>query len=161
MHFVVATIGLLVLGTSRMAGAFEPMLFMDLNDVVHPWGLVEEVANTVQANASFSPPPHLDFRGGALVIAVIESASDPGSFEVYAENTTGWEPLDASGGGVGGTHDCTLLRYTTADFNSYSAPHAALAISPCSGTPTMKSIARSPTGLYVMFTVGGPVENPP
>lgn len=57
---------------------------------------------------------------------------------------------------VQGQHDCSLLRYTTQDFVQYSEPHTALVLDDCSGTPTMKSIARSPEGLYVMFTVGGP-----
>ena len=45
--------------------------------------------------------------------------------------------------------------YTTRDFVRYSPPHIALTIPTCSGTPTMKSIARSTEGMYAMFTVGG------
>ena len=55
-----------------------------------------------------------------------------------------------------GVHECALLRFTTADFVSYSTPHVALRLDPCSGTPTIKSIARNPAGLYVMFyALGG------
>lgn len=136
-----------------VVGGFEPLLFMDLNDVEDPYGLVEEVANTVEANnLSLSPPP-LPFSLGAQVFAVIESENLPGTFEVYADNTTGWEPIL---GEVGGYHDCTLLRFTTTDFKVYSKAQVVLTIDSCSGTPTMKSIARSNGGLYVMFSVGGP-----
>jgi hypothetical protein len=105
----------------------------------------------------------LNFDGGSLVIAVIASAATAGSYEVYAENTTGWEPVVGEDGAPeirsGGHHDCTLLRYTTTDFVTYSAPYIALQIPGCSGTPTMKSIARSDRGLYAMFTVGDNVAN--
>ena len=145
---------------------FEPLLFMDMQDVSDAWGLIEPVANTVEPNGSFSPPPMVDFPGGSLVIAVIASVTSVGIFEVYAENTTGWEPLvgggtrgDPSGaeGAVrsSGIHNCALLRYTTTDFVHYSTPVIALRIVGCSGTPTMKSIARSPSGLYAMFTTYG------
>ena len=106
------------------------------------------------------------------MVSVIASATLAGTFEVYVENTTGWEPMspldqrDAGGSKAGrdaegssrpqGHHDCALLRYTTTDFVRYSAAHVALRVPSCSGTPTMKSIARNPQGLYVMFTVGGP-----
>ena len=143
------------------SAAFETLLFMDLNDTVDSWGLLWASANTVVPNATFRPPP-LAFDAGSTVLSVMPSAQDPSLFEVYAENTTGWEPLrpQESGhvGGAGrarGQHDCTLLRYTTRDFQQYSVPHVALQLSPCSGTPTMKSIARDDAGeLYVMFAVG-------
>ena len=158
---------------------FRPMLFMDAEDTADGWGLMEPQASSVVPNAAYRPPP-LPYQLGSLVISVMESASHPGSWEVYAENTTGWfvpappppppspsphvlatfrEPLRAGAGaardGLGAHHDCALLRFTTRDFVTYSPPHTALHIPSCSGTPTMKSIARSPQGLYAMFTVGG------
>jgi hypothetical protein len=146
--------------TCCAAAVFEPLLFMDMEDVHDSWGLIWPAANSVSPNASYHPPP-LDFAAGALVIAVIASASQPGTFEVYGENTTGWEPLllhRQTAGRSDGQHECTLLRYTTTDFVEYSAPHVALQLPSCSGTPTLKSIARSPDGLYVMFTVFGGYE---
>lgn len=141
-------------------GVFEPLLFMDLNDVADGWGLLEPVASTVAPSDRLAPPP-LAYDMGSLVIAVIESTHQPGTFEVYAENTTGWEPLGAArpsvSPAIGGYHDCTLLRFTTTDFVNYSPPHVALSVPGCAGTPTMKSVAATPDGgLYVMFTVGGP-----
>ena len=70
-------------------------------------------------------------------------------------NTTGWEPLssDKVAAQEQGTHECTLLRYVTRDFAAYSTPHVSLKLDPCAGTPTIKSIARNPAGLYVMFFV--------
>ena len=158
---------------------FRPMLFMDAEDTADGWGLMEPQASSVVPNAAYRPPP-LPYQLGSLVISVMESASHPGSWEVYAENTTGWfvpappppppspsphvlatfrEPLRAGAGAardeLGAHHDCGLLRFTTRDFVTYSPPHTALHIPSCSGTPTMKSIARSPQGLYAMFTVGG------
>ena len=101
----------MVATTTITAAGFEPMLFMDLDDLEDGWGLLEPVANTVAISNELRPPPDLPFAAGALVIAVIEAES-PGTFEVYGENTTGWEPLDADGS-VGGYHDCSLVRYTT------------------------------------------------
>ena len=141
------------LSGSRGGGAFEPLLFLDLNDTADPSGLIWPVANAVGANASYSPPP-LPYELGSLVIATIASQAQAGLFEVYAENTTGWEPLSASERAQG-HHECALLRYTTRDFVRYSPPHIALTIPTCSGTPTMKSIARSTESMYAMFTVGG------
>ena len=92
------------------------------------------------------------------MVSVISSHALPGTFEVYVENTTGWEPLPAAAAADDaadpeaaslrpqGHHDCALLRYTTTDFDRYSAGHVALRVPSCSGTPTMKSIARSPEG---------------
>ena len=118
--------------TYRLA-AFEPLLFLDLNDTTDGAGLMWPRANTVAPNASFKPPPHLPFAAGSLVIATIPSQARPGVFEVYAENTTGWEPLPGQlqqgSGFTGGSHDCALLRFTTTDFVEYSDPHtAALAL---------------------------------
>eukprot|EP00040_Diaphanoeca_grandis_P030981 m.184414 g.184414 ORF g.184414 m.184414 type:complete len:512 (+) comp32187_c0_seq2:119-1654(+) len=133
---------------------FDPLLFMDLVDTSDAWGLLEPTANTVVANASYRPPP-LNYSLGSQVLSVIVSASDANVFEVYVENTTGWEPL-VDNVRTKGYHDCSLLRYTTADFVNYSPPHVSLLLPGCAGTPTMKSIARNEDGLYVMFTVGGP-----
>ena len=105
---------LVVVVVTASAAGFEPMLFMDLDDVEDGWGLLEPLASTVTPSNQLRPPP-LSFTAGSLVIAVIE-AETPGTFEVYGENTTGWEPLDAHASGtngVGGSHDCALLRYTT------------------------------------------------
>jgi len=143
------------------SSSFEPLLFMDLNDTHDSWGLVWPVAHAVAPNASFHPPP-VNYSAGSTVLSVIASATEPGSFEVYAENTTGWEPLGEPEAGDEETapdpageakaeHACALLRYTTSDFVTYSAPHVALRMDLCSGTPTFKSIARSPAGRYVMF----------
>lgn len=155
-------------GSQSGGSLFEPLLFLDLNDTADRSGLLVPVAGTVSANASYQAPP-LPYELGSLVVATIASQSQPGVFEVYAENTTGWEPLAQAPSGdpaavatqgagryrTQGHHDCTLLRYTTVDFVHYSKPHVALSIPDCSGTPTMKSIARSPQGVYAMFTVGG------
>lgn len=137
---------------------FEPLLFMDLVDTRGAYGLIEATASIVVANSNYNAPD-LDYNAGALVIAVLPSASDAGTFEVYAENTTGWEPL-AAHVGEGGHHECALLRYTTKDFKQYSPAHTALVLPSCSGTPTFKSIARSPAGLYAMFSVGGSELHP-
>lgn len=103
-----------------------------------------------------------------------------GEYEVYASNTTGWEPLgqpdmeepddpepepEPEQRGAhpqypecGRERSCpvSLLRYTTKDFISYSPPHLSLFIPDdpvgSGGTPTVKSIARNDhTGLYVLF----------
>jgi len=94
------------------------------------------------------------------VIAVLASATEAGVFEVYGVNTTGFEPVVASHthGTTSSPHDAssrvgsrqeygnaTLLRFTTTNFKSYSAPHTALHVK-WAGTPTMKSIARSDDG---------------
>ena len=68
---------------------FRPMLFMDAEDTADGWGLMEPQASSVVPNAAYRPPP-LPYQLGSLVISVMESASHPGSWEVYAENTTGW-----------------------------------------------------------------------
>ena len=134
---------------------FEPLLFMAIDDVVDPWGLIWPTANTVQPSPAFKPPP-LNFSQGDLVIGVIASATVPGQFEVYAENTTGKEPIyGASAVRDNPTHatNSQLLRFTTTDFNSYSPAKLVLALDK-GGTPTMKSVARSDNGsLYVLFTV--------
>jgi hypothetical protein len=133
------------------------------------------VASTVDPSAHYLPPP-VNFGQGDLVIAVIASATDPGLFEVYAENTTGKEPLSrsddgAARGAVGGgwqpevgdnpTNATTsqLLRFTTRDFVTYSSAVTVLALAK-GGTPTMKSMARSDDGsLYVLFTVSVPFQS--
>jgi hypothetical protein len=149
-------IAVLLQATSLLAtsASFEPMLFMDMNDIYDSWGLVWPAAHTVAPNATYRPPP-LNYSAGAVVIAVIPSSTQPRQFEVYAENTTGWEPLISLGSRLRGKHACQLLRFLTVDFVAYSTPHISLWIEPCSGTPSMKSIARSPDGLYVMFTACG------
>ena len=162
-------LGLFHLGTAAVArtvdATFEPLLFMDLDDVTDGVGLLEPVASTVVRSLRMRPPS-LPYDSGALVIAVIESALQPGTFEVYAENTTGWEPRYPAGSmpphddnttnkaelpaavhpSVGASHDCTLLRFLTTDFVRYSEPHVALSMPGCAGTPTMKSIAATPDG---------------
>lgn len=144
---------------NKFVDSFEPLLFMTMEDVKQSWGLVYPVANTVAANSSFKPPP-VNFSQGDLVIAVISSATVPGLFEVYAENTTGIEPLNSKKGsqiklGDNPTNATTsqLLRFTTRDFISYSPAIVVLSLNK-GGTPTMKSMARSDDGLlYVLFTV--------
>jgi hypothetical protein len=153
-------LGLLHFGTAGVAPtAFEPLLFMDLQDVADGVGLLEPVASTVVSSLLLRPPP-LPYDTGALVIAVIESAVQTGTFEVYTENTTGWEPqyrtrsnMPPHSGlpaavlpSVGASHNCTLLRFLTKDFVSYSEPHVALSVPGCAGTPTIKSIAATPNG---------------
>jgi hypothetical protein len=145
---------LLALNILASAEQFQPLLFLDLADTTDTYGLLEAKASTVQPTNIYNPP-RLNFSDGSLVLSVLASQSSPGSFEVYCENTTGWEPLRSWKSGVQERHECSLLRFTTRDFKSYSPPHVSLLMPQCSGTPTMKSIARSPAGRYVMFTVGG------
>ena len=64
------------------------MLFMDTEDTADGWGLMEPQASSVQPNAAYRPPP-LPYQLGSLVISVMESASRPGSWEVYAPGS--WE----------------------------------------------------------------------
>ena len=79
-------------GLRTKPNGFEPLLFMALDDVVEPYGLVWPTANTVAPSATYKPPP-LNYTQGDLVIGVIASATVAGQFEVYAENTTGKEPI--------------------------------------------------------------------
>jgi hypothetical protein len=144
---------LALLALAHAAGAFEPLLFMAMDDVFDPWGLIWPVANTVVRNASFMPPP-VNFSQGDLVIGVMPSATVVGEWEVYAENTTGKEPRPAVVGDDP-THATSsqLLRLTTRDFVTYTPAETVLALDK-GGTPTMKSMARSDDGsLYVLFTV--------
>ena len=142
-----------------------PFLFMDLDDVQDPWGLMWPEASTMAADADFKPPP-LPYDTGATVISVLPAwdFASSGDYEVYASNTTGWEPLSEPepdepqpsrttrgadpypGCGREKTCPVSLLRYTTKDFVSYSAPHLSLYITNApggGGTPTVKSLARN------------------
>ena len=58
------------------------------------------------------------------MIGVIASSTIEGEWEVYAENTTGKEPMGGVGGQDNPTHAKTsqLLRFTTKDFVSYTEP---------------------------------------
>lgn len=47
-------LALLLVGLT--AGDAEPFLFMDLEDVQAPWGLLQPRASTVTQNDSFAPP---------------------------------------------------------------------------------------------------------
>ena len=47
-------LALLLLGLT--AGDAEPFLFMDLEDVQAPWGLLQPRASTVARNDTFAPP---------------------------------------------------------------------------------------------------------
>ena len=162
-----------------------PFLFMDLEDVQDPWGMMWPQAGTMAPDLDYQPPA-LPYTSGATVIGVLPARDfeSSGEWEVYASNTTGWEPLGepetevmeepepepepepegVSGGphpkypecGRGATCPVSLLRYTTTNFRTYSAPHLSLFISDTpvgsGGTPTVKSIARNDeTGLYVLF----------
>ena len=134
--------------------------FMDKLDAHDPWGVIVPTANAVSANASFTPPP-LDYAGGCAVIAVFPSLTDQGAFEVYAENTTGWEPLTHNNNTGAGQNSkprpygpTSLLRFTTRDFRGYSAPRRALMLRFPEHTPSMKSIARDDAaGRYVLVVV--------
>ena len=159
----------------------EPLLFMDLQDVQDPWGLMWAEASTLAPDEKYRPPP-LPYDSGATVVSVLPARdfSVSGEYEVYASNTTGWEPLAepesdsgepaesepqlerVRGGpkypecGRESTCPVSLLRYTTKDFLHYSPPHLSLHIPDdpimSGGTPTVKSIARNDdTGLYVLF----------
>lgn len=159
----------------------EPFLFMDLQDVQDPWGLMWPQASTLAPDANFRAPP-LPYASGATVVSVLPATdfNVSGVYEVYASNTTGWEPLaqpdvdedqqpepepaleqDATHPeypecGREKTCPVSLLRFTTKDFASYSPPHLSLFIPDdpigSGGTPTVKSIARNDhTGLYVLF----------
>ena len=142
-----------------------PFLFMDLDDVQDPWGLMWPEASTMAADADFKPPP-LPYDTGATVISVLPAwdFASSGDYEVYASNTTGWEPLSEpepdepqpsrTTRGADPYPECgrektcpvSLLRYTTKDFVSYSAPHLSLYITNApggGGTPTVKSLARN------------------
>lgn len=78
-----------------MAGLSSlPFLFMTLDDVVEPHGLVYPIANTVIEDPSLRPPPGLDYSGGAVVFGAFHQ---DGLVEVYAANTTGWEPIKSGG----------------------------------------------------------------
>ena len=148
---------LIISALAAQTAAFEPLLFMAMDDIVDPWGLVYPLANTVAPSPNLRPPP-LNYTQGDLVIGVIKSATVAGLYEIYAENTTGKEPLTNNsklGDNPTGATTSQLLRFTTTDFVSYTAPHTVLALSK-GGTPTMKSMARSNAGstsLYVLFTV--------
>eukprot|EP01043_Picozoa_sp_COSAG02_P029919 COSAG02_NODE_1883_length_10535_cov_4.902070_10_plen_480_part_00 len=159
----------------------EPFLFMDEHDVQDAWGLMWPKASTLAPDPQFRPPP-LPYSSGATVVSVIPATdfNVSGEYEVYASNTTGWEPLaqpdlDTDRGAelepepeqqdahpkypeCGRKRSCpvSLLRYTTKDFTNYSPPHLSLFIPDdpvgSGGTPTVKSIARNDhTGLYVLF----------
>ena len=143
-----------------------PFLFMDLDDVQDPWGLMWPEASTMAADADFKPPP-LPYDTGATVISVLPAwdFASSGDYEVYASNTTGWEPLSepeldeprpdrTTTRGADPYPECgrektcpvSLLRYTTKDFVSYSPPHLSLYITNApggGGTPTVKSLARN------------------
>ena len=58
------------------------------------------------------------------MIGVLASATTDGEWEIYAENTTGKEPMRGWGERDNPTHATTsqLLRFTTKDFISYSDP---------------------------------------
>jgi hypothetical protein len=160
----------------------EPLLFMDLQDGEDPWGLMWAEASTLAPDAKYRPPP-LPYDSGATVVSVLPARdfNVSGEYELYASNTTGWEPLaepDSDSGepepepepqlervrsgpkypecGRENTCPVSLLRYTTKDFLHYSPPHMSLRIPDdpimSGGTPTVKSIARNDdTGLYVLF----------
>ena len=67
---------------------------------------------------------HCHVSTGDLVIGVIASATIDGEWEIYAENTTGKEPIRGLEDRDNPTHATTsqLLRFTTKDFISYSDP---------------------------------------
>ena len=100
-----------LLSVACSIASHTPMLFMDMDDIEDGWGLIEPVASTVAPHHLLRPPP-MPYHLGSLVIAVFPSTTSPGVFEVYGENTTGWEPL-GSPGKVGGFHECALIRFTT------------------------------------------------
>lgn len=130
-----------------------PLLFMDVTDVTETWGLMRPRAATVVRSTDLVAPP-LDYRRGAVVVGVLVSSEDPGLFEVYAGNTTGYEPLE-SGGDCGNVVEgdkpklkVDVLRFTTRDFRDYAKPTVCLSFH-TSGDPypytlpTVKSLARS------------------
>lgn len=72
-----------------------PFLFMDLEDVGDRWGMMWPEAKSLAPDARFRPPLGLHFDTGATVVSVIPSRNFASSkeYEIYASNTTGWEPL--------------------------------------------------------------------
>ena len=149
---------LIVLAAAAAQGSSandEPLLFMDTADVSLSWGLIEARPNAVQpAPSSFRPPPG-DYTKGDTVIAVLEAQSSPGTWEVYLEHANGTEPLATGAGSRGRATEqnghVALLRFTTTDFVHYTPAQQVLYIE-SGGTPTLKSIARDDSGLYVMFS---------
>ncbi len=138
----------------------EDVLFMDMLDVSSSYGLLLPRANAVVPNSTFAPPP-ADYQAGVLVIATLPSLSKPGVFEVFVENTTGWEPLPQHGAKYADNPPppfpnagVQLLRFTTMDFRRYSEPELVLDLPmDDEGSSSLKSIARDDsTGRYVMFT---------
>ena len=118
------------------------------------------------------------------VLPSLPSVADAATFEVYCSNTTGNEPLPAAGAPFDEPcsewrtkKDCekakcdwqndncvtkeypgrvdTLVRYTTTDFMTYSAPVVVLNLANETkklGTPLLKCIARNDqTGHYVLM----------
>eukprot|EP00041_Stephanoeca_diplocostata_P032015 m.1013702 g.1013702 ORF g.1013702 m.1013702 type:complete len:554 (+) comp24068_c0_seq12:99-1760(+) len=167
--------------TSQAGGNASVQLFMTLDDVVDPYGLLQPQPGSVVRNSSFVLPRGINYATGAMVLAVLPSLQDISVWEVYVGNTTGWEPLQSNSGsaadfvpqppppkpddicGPSGATECSLeiLRYTTTDFISYSGAQVVLRMpdKPFPGMqfplPTLKSIARNDaTGEYVLFTYG-------
>jgi hypothetical protein len=166
-----------------------PQLFMDTQDALDHWGLLVPTPGRLSAGSSVAArrPPPLYYDAGAEVLAILPAldrngrALRPATWEVFAANTTGWEPLAAEEtAGRGSENACgntslpgvgtsyahcavTLLRYETKDFTDYTEPAAVMGYPPgythagddAFGTPTLKSMARDDArGLYVLFAFG-------
>ena len=156
----VVLVRLVLASATRSDQQQEDLLFMDTLDVTSSYGLILPRANAVVPNSTFAPPP-VDYRAGVLVIATLPSLSKPDVFEVYVENTTGWEPLPERAANFTENPPppypnagVQLLRFTTMDFRSYSKPEVVLDLpTDDEGSSSLKSIARDDsTGRYVMFT---------
>ena len=143
--------------SAACAGALSPLplLFMDkANDALQPWGLQRVVPNAVAVDPAFTAPPS-NYSGGAISTAAIVGAS--GEFEVYVAAGNPGEPLPAAQAaafvdamGIAPPGGVSVLRFTTSDFVSWSAPLLSLYLAVGSGGSvgtdvwTVKSIDRDP-----------------
>jgi len=139
----------------RESAVVWPLLFMDVSDVSDMWGLIQPRASPVELATDLSPPS-LNYRGGAVVFGAIASASQAGVFELYAANTTGFEPISGQQQSQHASQrdwaarkfTVEVMRFTTQDFRAYSLPSVCLTFS--SGgdpnpytLPTVKSVVRN------------------
>jgi hypothetical protein len=145
---------LIFFSTLTSAVPFESRLLADKNDVNIEFGLVLNYANTLERDDDFKCPPG-NYVAGTMVLGMFHSLENPGTYEIYASNSTGNIPIEKYGS-FGSDPGMCLYRWITSDFKNYHGGDCTLWVA-SDGLGDFKSITRDDDlGIYYMIYWGPP-----